>query len=59
MSGTIVTNLPDDDEPLPRRKPTIDEVHAAHECAEGSLPDAGVVARRCEAHGWLHARPTD
>ena len=29
MSQTI-SNLPDDDEPLPRRRPAIDEVHAAH-----------------------------
>ena len=38
MSGTIVTNLPDDDEPLPRRKPAIDEVHAAHAAAGEVLP---------------------
>ena len=38
MSGTIVTNLPDDDEPLPRRKPAIDEVHAAHAAAGEFLP---------------------
>ena len=38
MSGTIATNLPDDDEPLPRRRPAIDEVHQAHAVAGIPLP---------------------
>jgi len=40
MSQTI-SNLPDDDEPLPRRRPAIDEVHASHAAAGEYLAPLG------------------
>ena len=40
MSQTVST-LPDDDEPLPRRRSSIDEVHAAHSAAGEYIPPLG------------------